>query len=203
MAWNRPSFLRRTTSAISTRCWYWRLQFPCYLHGGNRCHAREGEHREHAIFATTPCASAHPSDPAAALLALGATVRTSGRQFPLADLYRLPTADNRSLTTLEPGEFRAVTLDPLPSNQRITVTVHSAGAPIDVYAILEADEKAALKVAEESLRSNKPPTNVVDGRPKVNDTSFTVQVAAKSGLSVLLINGSTKKADVSITMVGR
>ena len=105
--------------------------------------------------------------------------------------------------TLEPGEFRAVTLDPLPSNQRITVTVHSAGAPIDVYAILEADEKAALKVAEESLRSNKPPTNVVDGRPKVNDTSFTVQVAAKSGLSVLLINGSTKKADVSITMVGR
>jgi len=89
----------------ATRCWYWRLQFPCYLHGGNRCHAREGEHREHAIFATTPCASAHPSDPAAALLALGATVRTSGRQFPLADLYRLPTADNRSLTTLEPGEL--------------------------------------------------------------------------------------------------
>lgn len=89
----------------ATRCWYWRLRFPCYLHGGDRCHAREGEHREHAIFANKPCASAHPSDPAAALLALGATVRTSRRELPIADLYRLPTSDNRDVTTLEPGEL--------------------------------------------------------------------------------------------------
>ena len=26
----------------ATRCWYWRLAFPCYLHGGDHCHAREG-----------------------------------------------------------------------------------------------------------------------------------------------------------------
>ena len=26
----------------ATRCWYWRLKFPCFLHGGNRCHARRG-----------------------------------------------------------------------------------------------------------------------------------------------------------------
>ena len=50
----------------STRCWYWRLKYPCRLHGGDRCHAREGEHREHAIFANDFCASAHPSDVAAA-----------------------------------------------------------------------------------------------------------------------------------------
>jgi xanthine dehydrogenase YagS FAD-binding subunit len=89
----------------ATRCWYWRLKFPCYLHGGGHCHAREGEHREHAIFANEPCASAHPSDPAAALLALGATIRTTSRELPLADLYRLPTDDNRGLTTLEEGEL--------------------------------------------------------------------------------------------------
>jgi len=89
----------------ATRCWYWRLRFPCFLHGGDRCHAREGQHREHAIFANVPCASAHPSDPAAALLALGATVRTDRREFPVDDLYRLPTGDDRSLTTLEPGEL--------------------------------------------------------------------------------------------------
>ena len=88
----------------ATRCWYWRLDFPCFLHGGDRCHAREGEHREHAIFAVEPCASAHPSDPAAALLALGATVETTARRFPLAELYRLPTEDDRRLTTLERGE---------------------------------------------------------------------------------------------------
>jgi xanthine dehydrogenase YagS FAD-binding subunit len=89
----------------ATRCWYWRLHFPCYLHGGERCHAREGEHREHAVFANEPCASAHPSDPAAALLALAATVRTDRRELALADLYRLPTDDDRELTTLAPNEL--------------------------------------------------------------------------------------------------
>ena len=89
----------------ATRCWYWRLKFPCYLHGGERCHARDGQHREHAIFANDRCASAHPSDPAAALLALGATLRTTERELPLAGLYRLPTDENRSLTTLRNGEL--------------------------------------------------------------------------------------------------
>src|SRR5207248_1450531 len=89
----------------ATRCWYWRLKFPCYLHGGESCHAREGVHREHAIFGNERCASAHPSDPAAALLALGASVRTDRREVPLASLYRLPTDDDRDVTALEPGEL--------------------------------------------------------------------------------------------------
>ena len=89
----------------ATRCWYWRLKFPCRLHGGDRCHAREGEHREHAIFANDFCASAHPSDPAAALLALGTTLRTDRRELPLAELYRVPTEDDRSTTTLAPDEL--------------------------------------------------------------------------------------------------
>lgn len=89
----------------STRCWYWRLDFPCRLHGGETCHARAGEHREHAIFGNGYCASAHPSDIAAALVALGATMRTTKRELQVADLYRLPTDDDRSLTTLDPGEL--------------------------------------------------------------------------------------------------
>jgi xanthine dehydrogenase YagS FAD-binding subunit len=89
----------------ATRCWYWRLQVPCRLHGGDRCHAQEGEHREHAIFANDYCASAHPSDVAAALLALGARLRTTHRELSLAELYRLPDETNRDVTTLEPGEL--------------------------------------------------------------------------------------------------
>jgi xanthine dehydrogenase YagS FAD-binding subunit len=89
----------------ATRCWYWRLKFPCRLHGGDRCFAREGEHREHAIFGNDFCASAHPSDPAAALLALSATLVTDRRRLPLAELYRLPTEDDRRTTTLGPGEL--------------------------------------------------------------------------------------------------
>ncbi len=100
----------------ATRCWYWRLRFPCYLHGGDRCHAREGVHREHAIFGNERCASAHPSDPAAALVALGARLRTTHRELPLTDLYRLPTDDQRNVTALARDEL-ILELD-VPSPQR-------------------------------------------------------------------------------------
>jgi xanthine dehydrogenase YagS FAD-binding subunit len=88
----------------ATRCWYWRMGFPCYLHGGDRCYAMDGEHREHAIFSNDWTASAHPSDPAAALLALDARVRTNRRELGIAELYRLPTADNRDVVALDYDE---------------------------------------------------------------------------------------------------
>lgn len=89
----------------ATRCWYWRLGFDCWLHGGERCLAKDGAHREHAIFGNEQCASAHPSDLAAALLALDATVRTTRRELPIAELYRQPSDDDRSTTTLGSDEL--------------------------------------------------------------------------------------------------
>jgi xanthine dehydrogenase YagS FAD-binding subunit len=94
----------------ATRCWYWRLGYNCRLHSvagewGDRCHARDGEHREHAIFANDFCASAHPSDVAAALIALGARLRTNRRELAVEGLYRLPDEADRSTTTLEDGEL--------------------------------------------------------------------------------------------------
>jgi xanthine dehydrogenase YagS FAD-binding subunit len=88
----------------ATRCWYWRMNFPCYLRGGNRCYAQDGVHREHSIFANEQTASAHPSDPAAALLALNARVRTNQRELGIADMYRLPTQDNRDVVALDYDE---------------------------------------------------------------------------------------------------
>jgi xanthine dehydrogenase YagS FAD-binding subunit len=89
----------------ATRCWYWRLGYACRLHGGDTCNARDGEHREHAIFANDFCASAHPSDVAAALIALAARVRTNRREFPIEELYRLPDEGDRRTTTLQVGEL--------------------------------------------------------------------------------------------------
>jgi xanthine dehydrogenase YagS FAD-binding subunit len=101
----------------ATRCWYWRLDYPCFLHGGDTCHARTGEHREHAILGNSFCASAHPSDPAAALLALGATLRTNRRELPLAALYRLPDERDRRVTTLAAGEvILSVEIDPVDAS---------------------------------------------------------------------------------------
>jgi xanthine dehydrogenase YagS FAD-binding subunit len=89
----------------ATRCWYWRLGFDCWLHGGERCFAKDGAHREHAIFGNDDCASAHPSDLGAALVALNATLRTTKRELPVAALYRLPTDDDRNVTTLATDEL--------------------------------------------------------------------------------------------------
>jgi xanthine dehydrogenase YagS FAD-binding subunit len=89
----------------ATRCWYWRLKFPCWLHGGERCLAKAGAHREHAVLGNERCASAHPSDPAAALVALGARLRTSERELAVEELYRLPTDDDRTTVALAPGEL--------------------------------------------------------------------------------------------------
>ena len=84
----------------ATRCWYWRLDFPCFLHGGDRCHASEGEHREHAIFAVEPCASAHPSDPAAA-------IANAIRDATGADVRSLPITREEMLRALREARERA------------------------------------------------------------------------------------------------
>jgi len=92
-----------------TRCWYYRgEEWHCWLGGGETCYAQIGDHRRHNLE-PGDCISAHPSDLAPAFAASGAIVEirsASGhREVPLLELYRTPTADNRSLLTLAPGEL--------------------------------------------------------------------------------------------------
>lgn len=89
----------------ATRCWYYRGPYDCWLKGGERCYARAGENELHAVFRTSPsdsaCVSAHPSDPATALLALDATIHyqtaAGSAQMPISRFYRLPTEDRRTM----------------------------------------------------------------------------------------------------------
>lgn len=101
-----------------TRCWYYRgEEWHCWLGGGDTCYAQIGDHRKHNLE-PGGCISAHPSDLAPALAACGATVRIrSGggvREAPLLELYRRPTADNRSLLALDPGELVVAVTLPVP-----------------------------------------------------------------------------------------
>jgi xanthine dehydrogenase YagS FAD-binding subunit len=92
-----------------SRCWYFRGPFDCWLKGGDTCYMRDGENKYAAIFQTGPCASAHPSDPAPALVALDATVVLSSasgsREVAVADLLAPPTADHRVEHRLGSGEL--------------------------------------------------------------------------------------------------
>jgi hypothetical protein len=99
---------------------------------------------------------------------------------------------------VEGGDFMAISVDPPRFEQKISVTVNSSGAPIDVYVVLEGDQNAALRIAEETLRSSKPLGSALDGKQKITDATLNATIPAKKGFSILLLNGGTKRADVKI-----
>ena len=83
------------------RCWYYRSpHVQCWLKGGDTCYAREGENALHALFDVSPCVAVHPSDPAAALIALGAEVTlrssTGERRMEVEQLFAPPDQERRT-----------------------------------------------------------------------------------------------------------
>jgi xanthine dehydrogenase YagS FAD-binding subunit len=60
------------------RCWYFRGDFHCARKGGDICYAMDGENQYHAIYGGGPCFFVHPSDTAAALVALQASLSIAG-----------------------------------------------------------------------------------------------------------------------------
>lgn len=108
------------------RCWYYRNNlFDCWLKGGEECPARGGENQLHALFATGPCVAVHPSDLAASLEALDATVQVRGskgdRTIPASEFFGQPKDDRRRETTLGQDEIiLSVTVSPLANGARNT-----------------------------------------------------------------------------------
>ena len=99
-------------------CWYFRQHFPCYKHGGTQCFSRTGENQFNAIFGGGPSYIVHPSDTAAALLAIDARVRvvsaTDDRWVPLREFFVLPREDVSRENVLKLGEIvTEVELPPL------------------------------------------------------------------------------------------
>ncbi len=101
------------------RCWYYRNKlFACWLKGGEKCFAEDGENTYHAILGAERCHAVHPSDLAPALIALDATLRVVGPdldgEISVEELYTKPTASRRQMTVLGPGELIAEIYVPLP-----------------------------------------------------------------------------------------
>lgn len=91
------------------RCWYFRRDIPCLKNGGDSCPAASGENQYHAILGGGPCWIVHPSDPAVALTALGATIEIAGaggavRTVPIDEFYVLPSERLDRETVLADGE---------------------------------------------------------------------------------------------------
>jgi len=71
-----------------TRCSYFRHpHLPCTKKGDEACSGVDGHHPNGVIFNKGGCPHPHPSTLATALLAYGASVRTTEREMQIADLY--------------------------------------------------------------------------------------------------------------------
>ena len=138
------------------RCWYYRNSlFNCWLKGGDECHARDGENSHHAVLGESPCVAVHPSDPAAALMAYGATVRLRGpageRTLPISELFAEPTDERRTETTLQPGELLLdITLPELPTGSR---SVYLKAMDRKVWAFALVGVAAVVQMDGERIRS--------------------------------------------------
>lgn len=106
------------------RCWYYRNGVrDCVLLGGERCPCVDGENAYHALFANERCAAVHPSDPAVALVAYGASVVIEGpasrRLLAVEDLFAPPEPGRPRLHGLEPEDLLVeVVLPPAPRGSR-------------------------------------------------------------------------------------
>ena len=122
------------------RCWYFRAGVPCHLTGGDDCPAVAGDHRYHAIFGDGPCVAVHPSDPAVALLALGASVQVEGpgglRTMPLSEFLHAP-AGSPEQASLGAGEVVSAVLVP-PSGGRRSVYEKAMDRAAWAFALVSA-----------------------------------------------------------------
>ena len=95
------------------RCWYFRDEgVPCWLKGGTRCFAVDGENRYHAVIGAHECWMVSPSDLAPALIACDAEIEIASsigkRRMKLADLFIAPHGRERREHALRAGELITV-----------------------------------------------------------------------------------------------
>jgi xanthine dehydrogenase YagS FAD-binding subunit len=135
-----------------TRCHYFQdVSKPCNKREpGSGCPAREGEHRNLAIFGWSDhCVATHPSDMAVALAALDALVQIEsprgGRTIRLDELHRLPGAHPERDTVLERGDLiTAIELPPPIAARSVYVKVRERAsfsfAVVSLAALLHVED---------------------------------------------------------------
>jgi xanthine dehydrogenase YagS FAD-binding subunit len=134
------------------RCWYFRNpRVHCWLKGGERCAAEEGDNRHHALFGQGPCLAVHPSDPASALVALNAEIRVRGargeRIIPAEEFFTLPREDRRVETVLADDELVASIRLPAPASATRSTYVKAMERKAWTFAL--AGVAAALRLGDD------------------------------------------------------
>jgi hypothetical protein len=102
--------------------------------------------------------------------------------------------------SLEPGSVRPIEISAPSRDQSIKVTVHSDGAPVSVYVVLQKDHEAV----QSALLSYKKPdaSKILASQENTEDATFDAKIPAKNDYAILVHNGATKGAQVKVTVKG-
>lgn len=102
-----------------TRCAYFRHpDLPCPKKGGAECGARAGVHTNGVVFDLGGCAHPHPSTLATGLLAYDASIVTTEREIPVAELYGDGSAEDRDHLLAENEILTHVILPPVGEGEK-------------------------------------------------------------------------------------
>ncbi|RMG10718.1 MAG: xanthine dehydrogenase family protein subunit M [Planctomycetota bacterium] len=154
-----------------SRCPYLRRAgASCFKRDGSPCGALlpGGFDRTHAIFDVGPCACAHPSSLAPALIALGARVRLvrgeERRVLALEELYAPPAPGRLGDVALRPGELvEAVLLEASPRSRNSVYLEMRERESFDFALVSVA---AAVELREGRVRSVRVACGAVAPRPR-------------------------------------
>ena len=201
-----------------SRCPYFRHpDFLCHRKGGETCFAFSGEHKQyHAVMKYGKCASAHPSDLAPCLLALGAecvVAQGGGREvvIPLEKFF--PEGNDQRDTILRPDELLVSLRVPCPAEKSYQVflkcrTRHSADFALASVAValrvvkgVCMDARIVLgAVAPTPLRAQEA-EDFLKGRPIDIPTAEEAAKRAVEGFKPLSMNDY--KIEIAKTLIKR
>ena len=200
-----------------TRCWYYRYpdkmggRVSCYRKGKGPCHAIRGDNRYHAVLGGRKCYAVCPSDPAIALAALEAevkTVRPAGeRTIPLADFY------GTLGPALEPDELLTEIRIPAPAanavqrfskfrlRESVDFAVVSVATVLDVAEGVCRDARIVLGAVASMPYRAVAAEDVVRGGPL--DESRIVQAAEAALRDAKPMSGNAYKVEIAKTLIRR
>jgi hypothetical protein len=105
--------------------------------------------------------------------------------------------DERTVTVEGTG-WNTLDSDPPRYEQKVTVTVSSPEAPLDVYLVKAADKEAM----QEALDKDKDKPVALAKQEKAKETTLEATVPAKTGFTIFLVGTTGKTVQAKVKVVG-
>ena len=109
--------------------------------------------------------------------------------------------DTERTLNLEPTQSHALLFDAPRSEQQVSVTIHSPGAPVEVYVVLEKNREQAMQTLEQGRRPAKE--QLLASKDKAEEATLETTVPARNAFAVLLNSKASKAAQVKVKVTGR